>query len=82
MRYLFSLLALVIVGGFGLSSCEECIDCQYRYEDPETKDTLTFKYDEFCGSSDEVDGFKKRAKREAREVDGNLKCQTEKKYFW
>jgi hypothetical protein len=82
MRFRFSLLAFVIVLVFGLSSCEECIDCQYRYEDPETKDTLTFKYDEFCGNSDEVDGFKKRAKREAREVDGKLNCQTENKYFW
>ncbi len=67
---------------FSITSCQECIDCQYRYEDPETKDTLTFQYDEFCGTGDEVDEFKKRAKREAREVNGNLNCKNETEYFW
>jgi hypothetical protein len=82
MRLRILMIGITIAVAVSLTSCQECIDCQYRYEDPETNDTLTFEYDEFCGDSDEVDGFKKRAKREAREVNGDLNCQTENKYFW
>lgn len=81
MRFRIFLAGFVCLGSFFLSSCEECVDCQYKFEDPETKDSMIFEFDEFCGTSDEADDFRDRAKREAQEVDGDLNCQTETEYF-
>lgn len=73
--------SLLLISLF-LTGCQECIDCKYQYEDPETQDSLTYNYDEFCGTSDEVDEFKARAKREAEEVDGELTCNTNNDWIW
>lgn len=70
-----------VVMGLAFTGCQQCVDCQYRYEDPETKDTLIYNYDKFCGTSDEVDGFEQRAKQEAKEVDGDLNCTSDTKWF-
>lgn len=81
MKARMLLSGLLIIGGVMMTGCQECIDCQYTYEDPETKDTLTYNYDKYCGNSDDVDDFQKRAKQEAREVDGDLNCTSNTTWF-
>jgi len=77
---------ITILSGFmlimGLSSCQECIECQYHFTDPENNQKDTFTFEEFCGTSKDVDEFKQNAKADAREVDGDLQCKQDTEWFF
>ncbi len=77
----FIKLVVFCIGlSFAFSSCKECIDCQYQYTDPETNKQETYQYDKFCGTSEDVEQFKKKAQSDARKVNGKLNCTEESQW--
>lgn len=77
-----SFLPFSFVSGIALmASCEHCMQCEYKYYDPETSDSLTYTYEEFCGRKAEVEEYKKEAKADAAEVDGKLNCTDRESEF-
>lgn len=82
MKQGLKLLLPLITGIIIFSGCERCINCEYTYTDPETKKKEIFQYDKVCGTSEDIDEFKEDAKADAREVDGDLTCTEEDKWFF
>ncbi len=81
-KVLFRLvLFIVMVFGLSLSSCKKCLDCQYKYTDPETNEDKIYQYDEFCGNNEEVETFKQNAQEDARQFDAELTCTEETEWF-
>lgn len=80
----FAKVFLLILIFFGLSftSCKKCLDCNYKYTDPETNQKEVYEYDEFCGNNQDVEEFKQNAKEDAQEVDGKLTCTEENEWFF
>lgn len=78
LKYSSSLLFCLLLGILVFSGCKNCTHCKYDYTDPETGESLTFNYAEFCGTRDEVKNFKDQVNADAAEVNGIVECSSDK----
>ncbi len=65
-KIVFPILALMLVVSV-FTSCKKCVTCSIERLDG----TVDAEYDQFCGTSDEVDEFKKELQNKSNSVIGD-----------